>query len=102
MLTQCTDLIVPYLRLLYWATFKLGVYPNSWRDSTTVVLRKLGKPDYLLPNVHWPVALLNTICKVLSACIAEDLTNVVEEHRLISSNHSGTDPAETQWTHCTM
>ena len=33
MLIRCADLFVPHLGPLYWATFKLGVYPTSWRDS---------------------------------------------------------------------
>jgi len=54
------------------------VYPASWRDSVTIVLRKPGKANYTVSNVHWPVALLNTMVKVLSACVAENLTHVVE------------------------
>jgi len=95
LLVQCTDLIIPYLGPLYWATFKLGVYPNSWRDSMTVMLRKPGKSNYSLPIAHWLVALLNTISKVPSACMAEDLTNAVKEHRLLSSNHFGCRPGRT-------
>ena len=43
-----------------------------------IVLRKPGKADYMVPNAHRLVALLNTIVKVLSACIAEDLTHAIE------------------------
>jgi len=61
----------------------------------TVMLRKPGKSDYSLPNAHQPVALLNTISKVLSACMAEDLTNAVEEHSLLPSKHFGCRPGRT-------
>ena len=53
------------------------------------MIRKLGKADYTVPNVHRPVALLNTITKVLSACVAEDLTHMVQTQGLLSSNHFG-------------
>jgi len=95
MLIWNVDLIVLYLGPLYRATFKLGIYPNNWRESTTVVLRKPGKSDYSLPNVHRPVALLNTIGKVLSACVAEDLTSAVKEHGLLPINHFGCRPGRT-------
>jgi len=51
------------------------------------MLRKPGKSDYSLPNAHRLVALLNTIGKVLSECVAEDLTSAVKEHGLLPSNH---------------
>jgi len=37
MLIRNADLIVLYLGPLYQATFKLGIYPDNWRESTTVV-----------------------------------------------------------------
>jgi len=49
MLIWNADLIVPYLGPLYRVTFKLGIYPDNWRESTMVVLRKPGKSDYSLP-----------------------------------------------------
>jgi len=80
LLVRCADLLVSHLGPLYWVTFKLHVYPTSWRDSVTIVLRNPGKADYMAPNVHHLVALLNTIAKVLSACIAEDLTHSRRPH----------------------
>jgi len=41
---RCTDLLIPHLGPLYRATFMLGVYPEEWKDSVTVVVRKLAKP----------------------------------------------------------
>ena len=67
--------------------FDLEAYPTSWRESVTVILRKPGKADYMVPNAYWPVALLNTIVKVLSACITEDLTHTIETHDLLPINH---------------
>ena len=48
-LVHCMDLVVPHLGPLYCATFKLGVYPTQWQDTMTIVLRKLGKPNYMIP-----------------------------------------------------
>jgi len=95
MLIKCTDLLVPHLGPLYQATFKLDIYPISWRDSVTIVLRKPGKADYTVPKAHQPVALLNTIAKVLLACMAEDLTHMVEMQGLLSSNNFGSRPRQT-------
>ena len=40
----------------------------------TIVLRKPGKPRYDVPKAHWPIALMNTLGKLLSTLVAEDLT----------------------------
>ena len=40
MLIRCTDLLIPHLGPLYQVTFKLNVYPASWRDSVMIMLRK--------------------------------------------------------------
>jgi len=50
MLIRCADLLMPHLGPLYQATFKLDVYPTSWRDSVTIMLRKPGKADYTMLN----------------------------------------------------
>ena len=60
-----------------------------------MVLRKPGKPDYTVPNVHWLIALLNTMAKILSACVAEDLIHMAELHGLLPDNHFGCRPSRT-------
>src|SRR5882724_5781646 len=95
LLVRCADLLVPHLGPIYRETFNLKAYPSSWRESVTVVLRKPGKADYMVPNVYWLVAFINTMAKVLSACIAEDLMHAIETHDLLPRNHFGSRPG---WT----
>ena len=47
------------------------MYYDPWRESTTVIIRKPGKPDYSVPKAYRPIALLNTTAKLLSALIAD-------------------------------
>jgi len=60
-----------------------------------MVLRKPGKPDYTLLNVHQPIALLNTMSKFLLVCIVEDLVHMTEVHGLLPDNHFGCRPGRT-------
>ena len=60
-----------------------------------IALRKPGKPDYTIPSANWPIALLNTVAKVLSACVAEDLAQMAELHRLLPDNHFRCQPGRT-------
>ncbi|KAF8597946.1 hypothetical protein BDV93DRAFT_426352, partial [Ceratobasidium sp. AG-I] len=65
MFKQCKDLLIPHLLPLYRATFRLKHYPDAWKLSTTVVLRKPDRPDYTAPKAYRPIALLNVISKIL-------------------------------------
>jgi len=73
----------------------LRIYPSQWKDLTTIVLKKPSKPDYTLPNMYWLIALLNTIAKILSACISKDLVHMAEVHKLLPDKHFGCRPGRT-------
>jgi len=60
-----------------------------------VVLRKPGKPRYDTPKAYRPIALLNTLGKLLTAIIAEQLTYYTEKHTLLPPMHFGGGPART-------
>ena len=92
---QCSGLLVPHLGLIYRAMFTLKTYPKRWKVSNMVVLRKLSKPNYMLSNVHRPIALLNMIAKILSACVVEDLVQMAELHGVLPDNHFGCRPGRT-------
>ena len=82
----CTDIITPRLIPIYRAILRLKVYPTQWRESTTCVLRRPGKPRYDVPKAYRPIALLNTLAKLLSSIVAEGLSFLTEAHR---SHHHG-------------
>ena len=70
-------------------------YYDPWKTSTTVVLRKPGKPRYDTPKAYRPIALLNTLCKVLTAIMAEVMTYYTEKYQLLPANHFGGRPGRT-------
>jgi hypothetical protein len=60
-----------------------------------VVLQKPGKPQYDVPKVYRPIALLNTMWKVLLAIVASHITFPSERHQLLPPNHFGRHPGCT-------
>jgi len=62
---------------------------------TTVVIRNPGKPDYSKLGAYRPIALINSIAKILSACVSEDLTAMAELSQLLPANHFGCRPGRT-------
>jgi len=66
--------------------FTNGTIPESLKKSITVVLRKKGKKDYSLPGSYRPIALKNTLAKVLEKYVANIILKAAEEHRLLPWN----------------
>ena len=93
-LKKCPILIDRLLPVFNTAV-QLNTYYDPWRESTTVVIRKLGKPDYLLPKAYRPIALLNTTAKLLSALIADRISYILEKHNLLPSTHFGGRPGRS-------
>ena len=95
MLKKCAKLILPYLLQIFRAVLSLNIYPDQWREIETCVLRKPGKPRYDVPKAYRLVALVNTIAKLFSSVIAEDITYLTEKHELLPANHFGGQPGQT-------
>jgi len=76
-------LIAPWLIDVARACFAIGYYPQLRRSITTVILWKEGKADYLIPGSYRPIALENTLSKILKKVIADRIADTVEEHALL-------------------
>ena len=94
-LQKCANLIVRRLTKIYRAILNLGTYFDPWREFTTIVLRKPGKPCYEIPKAHRPIALISTMAKVLTAIVAENLSRIVEQHHLLPKTHFGGRPGRS-------
>jgi hypothetical protein len=70
-LIKCTDILLNRLFYIYTAMIERRIYYDPWKQSTTVVLHKPGKPCYNTPKAYHPIALLNKMSKVLTAIMSE-------------------------------
>src|SRR5204863_1318647 len=59
------------------------------KDSYTVALRKPGKKDYSLPSAYRPIALENTLAKVIEKILAERIAEAAEKYELLPWNQMG-------------
>ena len=94
-LKRCIDILANRLYYIFRAIFELNVYPDEWRESITVVLRKPGKPSYEEPKAYRPIALLNTLGKLFSSIVADDLSHFCETREVLPRNQFGGRPART-------
>ena len=88
-LHQTLDFLLPSLCTLFNACLRLGYCPSHFKDTITVALRKPGKDDYTQPKAYRPIALLNTLGKVLEAIMANRLAYLADVHHLLPSRHTG-------------
>lgn len=91
-LKQCAEILVDHLFYIYRAVLELDVYHDSWLISTTLVLRKPGKPAYNVAKAYRPIGLLNTIGKLLSTLVAADLSHLAEKHDMFPPGQFGGRP----------
>ena len=49
----------------------------------------------MVPKAYWPTALISTMVKVLTALVAKNISQLVEQHQLLPKNHFGGRPGRT-------
>ena len=57
--------------------------------ANTIALKKIDKGDYTTRKAYRPIALLNTLSKVMESIIGSKITYLVEKHRLLPDTHMG-------------
>jgi hypothetical protein len=67
----------------------LEYFPTAFKHARTIVLRKPSKPDYSAPSAWRPIALLNTIGKVLEVVLDRKLRTTAEEYHLFPDCQMG-------------
>ena len=89
------DVLQNHFLTLAQACIDIGHFPTIYKKTLTVVLRKPNKPDYTKPNASRPIALENTIGKIIESIVTELLSYLIETHDLLSANHFGGRPQRT-------
>ena len=66
-----------------------GTWPTYFKDSTSVIIPKPNKPDYTVLKVYRPIALLNTLGKLLTKILANRLQHDATEYGLLHRDQFG-------------
>jgi ribonuclease HI len=94
-LKRCLSILQPHILELAQQSFHSGHFPQLFKDTTTLVLRKPNKPNYTKPNAYRPIALENTIGKVLESIMTEHISYLCETFNLLPKNHFGGRPGRS-------
>ena len=65
------------------AYFIIGYYLRLKRAIIIFILYKKGKADYLFLGSYCPIALKNTLSKILKKVITDHIANIAKEHALL-------------------
>ena len=68
---------IPLVNITTTYLFKNKIL-NCYKKTIIVVLQKVNKKDYLLLRSYWPVALKNTLGKILKKIIAECIQKAIK------------------------
>ncbi|KAF8679423.1 hypothetical protein AX14_004553 [Amanita brunnescens Koide BX004] len=66
-----------------------GTWPTHFKDSISVIIPKPNKPDYTIPKAYRPIALLNTLGKLLTKVLANRLQHDTAEFGLLHRDQFG-------------
>ena len=88
-------LLEEHLQILTQASLDVGYFPKVFKQTITSVLRKPSRPDYTIAKAYRPIALENTLGKVLESIIAELISYLTETHNLLPTQHYGGRPGRT-------
>ena len=88
-LQRTADIILPIYEKLFNRCLETRYYSQYFRTSIIVAFRKPGKEDYTSPKTWRPIALLNTVDKVMQGVIATRMSYLAEENKLLPNTHMG-------------
>ncbi|KAI0995359.1 hypothetical protein K3495_g12824 [Podosphaera aphanis] len=88
----CEPSLSKVLAELFNACLIVSYHPKMFKKSTTIVLRKPQKPRYDTPKSYRPIALLNTISKLLEKLVANRISKAAEDFNLLPEEQMGARP----------
>ena len=94
-LKRCLTILQHHILALAQQSLAMGHFPQPFKETITLVLRKPNKPNYIRPNAYRPIALENTIGKVLESIMADHISYLCETFNLLPKNHFGGRPGRT-------
>jgi len=97
-LKTCGEQLAPLLARIFNRCLEIGYHPKPFKDSITVVLRKPQKPSYTTAKAYRPIALLDTIGKLLERIVATRLSAIAEATGMLPEGQMGARPGRSTQT----
>ena len=86
---ESIDILIEHLFHIFNAALLKGFFHDSWLTQIICVIRKPDRDNYDVPKSYRPIALLNTLFKILSGLLADITTAFAEQYGLLPEHHFG-------------
>ena len=94
-LKEILQTIQHHLQALMQASLSIGHFPKPYKHTTTIALRKSGKSDYTKAKAYRPIALENTLRKVMESIMADVISYLTETYELLTTRYYGGRPGRS-------
>ncbi len=94
-LKHCAHILTPHLATIYTAICRFKHYPNKFQKIHQVVLPKLGWASYEISSSYRPIALIETMAKIQSTIVAEELLYKCKAYDLLPNYQFGGCPGRS-------
>src|SRR5258706_10749384 len=94
-LKHCAHILTPHLATIYTAICRFKHYPNKFQKIHQVVLPKLGWASYEISSSYRPIALIETMAKIQSTIVTEELLYKCEAYNLLPNYQFGGRPGRS-------
>jgi len=94
-LKRCCSVLQHHILALAQQSMSTGHFPQPFKETITLVLRRPNKPNYTKPNAYRPIALESTVGKVLESIMADHISYLCETLNLLPKHHFGGRPGRT-------
>ncbi len=81
--------VAPGLAGVVTALLRSGKMPDFLKETTTIILKKEKKGNYSVPKSYRPIALENTLAKIVEKVLANKISTTAEERNLLPWNQMG-------------
>ena len=88
LMNSCDDFI-NVVTNIFDICVRTGYNPRYFQESIIFTLRKGGPRDFRLPKSYRPIALIQTLGKLLESVVAARISFAVEKHSLLPNTHLG-------------
>jgi ribonuclease HI len=87
-LQECSGSVTPVMQAIFNLLVCSGTHPATWRAAKVVPIPKPGG-DLSVAKGYRPIALINTMSKVMEGLVADRLSFIVETRQLLSDHQQG-------------
>ena len=87
LIKKTSDVIAPYLEILYNTCLKQGVFPDKYKIAKVIPLFKGGDRENV--NCYRPISLLPALGKLLEKLISTRISDYLDTHNILSPHQFG-------------